>query len=130
MENFAPREEGKARRLLRLLFGFELPVGRGLYAATGFSLMGLKYLFDAWLIGLVSEKPWMPWDYLSPLVSSRLGVVQGAPGRDVILWTLVASTVPFLWLGVSMTVRRCAAPRTPASRRSLACSFSCRWSTT
>lgn len=106
MENPEPGKEGRARRLLRLLFGFELPVGRALYAASGFSLMGFKYLFDAWLIGLVSSQPWMPWDYLSPLVSSRLGVVQGVPGKDVILWTLVASTIPFLWIGVSMTVRR------------------------
>jgi uncharacterized membrane protein YhaH (DUF805 family) len=106
MENSEPAPEGKARRLLRLLFGFELPVGRGLYAATGFSLMGLKYLFDAWLIGRVSEKAWMPWDYLSPLVTSRLDFVKNAPNSEVLLGILAASTLPFLWIGVSMTVRR------------------------
>lgn len=106
MENREPVEEGKARRLLRLLFGFELPVGRALYAATGFSLMSLKYLFDAWLIGRVSDRPWMPWDYLSPLAGSRLEMVKGAQGSEALLATLAASTIPFLWIGVSMTVRR------------------------
>jgi uncharacterized membrane protein YhaH (DUF805 family) len=106
MEDPEPAPGGKAHRLLRLLFGFELPVGRGLYAATGFSLMGLKYLFDAWLIGRVSEKPWMPWDYLSPLVSSRLDFVKNSSNSEVLLGILAASTLPFLWIGVSMTVRR------------------------
>jgi uncharacterized membrane protein YhaH (DUF805 family) len=106
MENSEPAPEGRARRLLRLLFGFELPVGRALYAAAGFSLMGLKYLFDAWLIGRVSDQPWMPWDYLSPLVKSRLDFVQHAQNSEVLLGILAASTLPFLWIGVSMTVRR------------------------
>lgn len=98
--------EGRLRHLLRLLFGFELPVGRTAYALTGFSLMTLKYLFDAWLIRRETGLPWMPWDYLSPLISRRIELMPTGEHRDLVLWALVATTIPFLWIGASMTVRR------------------------
>lgn len=96
---------GGFRHLVRLFFGFELPVGRALYAGTGFALTAVKYAFDAWLIRRATDQPWMPWDYLSPLISRRLAVFTG-DGHQLAMWALVATTLPFLWIGAAMTVRR------------------------
>ena len=80
------------------------PVDRKTYAAYGFGLMALKYALDAGLIRLFTGRWWTPLDYLSPLWSTRQHVLQGAPA-----WlapALVVLTLPFLWIGVSMTLRR------------------------
>ncbi len=100
-----PPATGRFRRILSVLFGFTLPVGRAFYAATGFSLMALKYAFDALLIGSATGQRWMPWDYLSPLISTRMDRLPG-DGHQMLLWTLAASTLPFLWIGAALTVRR------------------------
>ena len=100
-----PARENGLRRGLRFLFGFQPAVGRRAYALTGFSLMAIKYAFDAWLIGRATGQAWMPWDYLSPLISNRTDAFAGHE-NDLVMWLLVASTLPFLWIGASMTLRR------------------------
>jgi uncharacterized membrane protein YhaH (DUF805 family) len=66
--------------------------------------MALKYALDAALIAQFTGRWWTPLDYLSPLWSTRQHVLQGAPA-----WlapVLVVITLPFLWIGVSLTLRR------------------------
>jgi hypothetical protein len=66
--------------------------------------MALKYALDAALIGWFTGHWWTPLDYLSPLWSTRQHVLQGAPA-----WlapVLVVITLPFLWIGVTLTLRR------------------------
>jgi len=80
------------------------PVDRKTYAAYGFGLMALKYALDAALIWWFAGHWWTPLDYLSPLWSTRQHVLQGAPA-----WlapVLVVITLPFLWIGVTLTLRR------------------------
>ncbi len=80
------------------------PVDRKTYAAYGFGLMALKYALDASLIWWFTGRGWTPLDYLSPLWSTRQHVLQGAPA-----WlapVLVVITLPFLWIGVTLTLRR------------------------
>ncbi len=80
------------------------PVDRKTYAAYGFGLMALKYALDAALIWWFTGRGWTPLDYLSPLWSTRQHVLQGAPA-----WlapVLVVITLPFLWIGVTLTLRR------------------------
>jgi len=92
------------RRLLRLWFSFTEPVDRTTYAVHGFGLMAFKYALDAALIWRFTGRWWTPLDYLSPLWTTRQHVLQGAPS-----WlapALVVITLPFLWIGVSMTLRR------------------------
>ena len=89
---------------LRFLFGFEAPVGRAAYAATGVGLAIVKYAIDAGLVYLATQKLWSPIAYLSPLLSLRERSMGTVPE-----WLLVAmalNTLPFLWIGVSMSVRR------------------------
>ncbi|HEV8580776.1 MAG TPA: DUF805 domain-containing protein [Thermoanaerobaculia bacterium] len=89
---------------LSLLFGFHDRVDRRLYLRTGFTLMALKYLVDAVVIRLVSGETWTPIDYFLPLLSIRGAKVNAFPAWLSVV--LIVWTIPFLWIGVSMTLRR------------------------
>ncbi len=91
-------------RWLRLWFGFRDPVDRGTYFRHGVGLMVLKYGIDALLIWRFAGRVWTPLNYLSPLLSTRAELLRGAP--TWLLPLLVAIALPFLWIGVSMTMRR------------------------
>jgi uncharacterized membrane protein YhaH (DUF805 family) len=98
-------QSGGLRHVLRLWFGFELPVGRVAYLATGAGLMTFKYALDALLVYATTGAFWSPIAYLSPLVSTRAEAIRnGAPtSLFVVLGVLV---LPFMWIGVTMSVRR------------------------
>jgi uncharacterized membrane protein YhaH (DUF805 family) len=91
------------RDVIELWFGLERRVGRRAYALTGFGLMAFKYGVDALAISQVTGRTWTPLDYLSPLLSSKTPLADASPGLflALALWTL-----PFVWIGASMTVRR------------------------
>lgn len=102
--------------LLRLLFGFEAPVNQRAYALAGFSLMAFKYLVDSTVIWFATGKPWWPLDYLSPLAKTRLE--RFGDEHDLLQLGLVIWTLPFMWVGLSMTIRRAvdaAAPPLPSA---------------
>ena len=85
-------------------FGFQEPVDRRTYLRTGIVLMLVKYLVDATVIHSVTGVVWTPADYLLPLLSVRAEKIAAFPTWleiDWIIWTL-----PFIWVGVSMTLRR------------------------
>jgi uncharacterized membrane protein YhaH (DUF805 family) len=91
-------------RWLRLWFTFESGVGRREYLLSGLALAPLKYAGDALLVWGAAGRIWRPLDYLSPvstLLQTRLAL---APPELVVvlaLWSL-----PFLWIGISMSMRR------------------------
>ena len=92
-----------ASGLLRLWFGLSEPVSRRAYALSGFGLMGLKHVTEVVLIHHVTGRWLTPLDYFNPLLTSRLAAI-GGPG--LLSAALIAWTLPFLWIGVSMTMRR------------------------
>ncbi len=64
----------------------------------------LKYAVEAAVIGSFTGKSYTPLDFVNPLLSSRAHFTADAPawfGMGWVLWTL-----PFLWIAVSMSVRR------------------------
>lgn len=92
------------RRLLRFWFTFERPVSRGEYLRHGLGLMALKYAADATAIALATGVFWTPWSYVSSVSLLRLLWLSDAPSYlapVLALWTL-----PFLWVGVTLTIRR------------------------
>jgi uncharacterized membrane protein YhaH (DUF805 family) len=91
-------------RWLRLWFGFSDPVDRGTYFRHGAGLMALKYAIDALLIWYFTGQFWTPLKYLSPLLSTRAEFVKTGP--HWLLPGLILIALPFLWIGVSMTMRR------------------------
>src|SRR5216117_3657145 len=79
-------------------------VDRRAYLATGLGLMAFKYAVDAGAVALATGRFWSPLDYLLPFYLLRAEKLAGAPAWFLpafVLWTL-----PFLWIGVSMTLRR------------------------
>jgi uncharacterized membrane protein YhaH (DUF805 family) len=89
---------------VRLWFGFDLPVDRRTYFWNGAALMLFKYAVDAALVYLATGKFWTPLDYSNPIWTMRQRVLGPAP--DWVMIALTAWTLPFVWIGVSMTMRR------------------------
>lgn len=90
---------------LRSVFQLNGTVDRGTYFAVGFFLSVLKYAVEATVIQSFTGRIYSPLDFLSPLASNRTLYFNGAPTwlpMGLILWTL-----PFLWVGVAMSIRRC-----------------------
>lgn len=90
-------------RLLRLWFGLTEPVSRTAYALSGFGLMAVKYAVEALVIHHFTGRWLTPLDYFTPLLTSRQAAVGNSDG---LLFFVLVWTLPFLWIGVSMTVRR------------------------
>lgn len=92
------------RAFVNRLFGFRERVDRAFYLRVGLGLMLVKYVVDASIIGIATGRLWTPLDYFVPLIMMRGATVAALPPlltTMLILWTL-----PFIWIGVSMTVRR------------------------
>ena len=106
MSDLSPPAPAEAARpgLLRLWFGFSDPVGRKAYLLTGAGLMGLKYLLDAAIVYAATGVLWQPLAYLNPIMTARLAEIRDAPSWLFVI--LAVLTLPFMWIGVSMSVRR------------------------
>ena len=91
-------------RLLRFWFTFDTPVSRRAYLMHGAALMAVKYAVDATLILALAGRVWTPWDYLTTGANFAHSKLAGAPGA--LLPLLGLWTLPFLWIGLTMTLRR------------------------
>lgn len=91
-------------RWLGLWLTLRDPVGPRAYLWSGVGLMALKYAVDAGAVWLVLHRIWTPLDYFIPSFTWRQAMLRAAP--DWLLWGLVLWSLPFLWIGVSMTLRR------------------------
>ena len=74
--------------------------------------MLVKYGVEATLILFYTSSIVLPWDFLNPLLSVRTAILRPAP--QWLPWALFLWTLPFLWVAVTMSVRRAAdAGRSP-----------------
>jgi uncharacterized membrane protein YhaH (DUF805 family) len=83
------------------LFSFEGKVSRRQYLAAGVILLALKYGLDLAISSTFGE-PWNPLMYVSPRVSPILR----SDVKQSYLIALLVAALPFMWMGVSLTVRR------------------------
>src|SRR2546428_7201484 len=91
-------------RYVRYWFTLVDAVDRRAYLATGLGLMAFTCPADAGAVALAPGRFWSPPDYLLPFYLLRAENPAGAPAWFLpafVLWTL-----PFLWIGVAMTLRR------------------------
>jgi hypothetical protein len=93
-----------SERLLNRLFGLSAPVDRGFYLKVGLTLTALKYGLDTALIWFASAQVLPPLDYLNPALTPRSQLLQG--DAEWALPLLIALSLPFLWVGLSMSLRR------------------------
>ncbi len=87
-----------------------LPVDRGSYVASGLLLMALKYALEVLVVYTACGRFWSPWVFLSPLVTTRSEAVghSGAALSVYVLSFLAFVSLPFLAIGLSMSIRRAA----------------------
>lgn len=93
------------RSAIGLCFGLNGTVDRRTYLVWGVALALAKYAVEAAVIGGFTRRFYSPMDFLMPLLSNRARFTEGAPtwiGMALVLWT-----VPFVWIAVAMSIRRC-----------------------
>jgi Protein of unknown function (DUF805) len=93
-------------RIVETVFGVSRRVDRGTYAITGVSLMAVKYGVEAAVFWLFTTTLFSPLDFVNPLLTSRESILRPAP--PWLAWALCVWTLPFLWVAVSMSIRRAA----------------------
>lgn len=91
-------------RLVRLWFSFDLHVGRRDYLISGLLLAALKILGDSAILWVGVGRWWDAAYYLQPV--RTLLTISLADAPPLMMPVLAAWTLPFLWVGVSMSVRR------------------------
>ncbi|MCB9745590.1 MAG: SRPBCC family protein [Alphaproteobacteria bacterium] len=90
--------------LLQRVAGATAPVDRRLYALTGFGLMGLKYAGECAASLALTGQLLSPEVFFSPSLTMRLAAFEGV--GDAALVAMGIWTLPFIWIGASMSVRR------------------------
>jgi hypothetical protein len=93
-------------RLLSLWCGVRAPVTRAAYVATGLGLAVFKYAGEAGVIWALTGNILTPLDFLNPSLAGRQAAL--ADGPDWLRWALFAWNLPFVWIALSMSVRRAA----------------------
>jgi uncharacterized membrane protein YhaH (DUF805 family) len=94
----------KINQILTTLSTLREPIKRSTYAIVGISLALVKYLGDTALIWFALHRLWLPTDYLHTVHSLLDSDLPGAPGW--LAFALMLWTIPFVWIGVSFTLRR------------------------
>lgn len=92
------------KRYLRLWFTFEERVDRKTYFLSGLLLVVLKFAGDSLIVWAGTGRIWDPFEYQNTITRLFTGPLEGAP-----TWMMLALLVwalPFLWIGISMTMRR------------------------
>ena len=78
--------------------------GRARYLEIGMALMLLKYAVDAFLVFVWAGEIWTPLDYVLSL--ANLSRAKASRFSSGLTFTLLLWTVPFVWTGVVLSVRR------------------------
>jgi uncharacterized membrane protein YhaH (DUF805 family) len=94
------------RHCLRLWFGVSLPVSRRAYLVSGLGLAAGKYLCEMAVIWMLTGLWLSPVDFLNPSLAARREIL--AAGPEWLGWTLFAWNLPFVWVALTMSVRRAA----------------------
>ena len=98
-----PQKSWSMSTLMALMFSMDHPVTRRQYLITGVTLMAFKYCIEALLVYAVLGKFWHIGLFLLPVMSLKLEALAGAEWLFIIL---VLWSLPFLWIGFTMSVRR------------------------
>ena len=79
-------------------------VGRATYVTWGVSLTVVKFIVDSIAVTAITDGVvWTPWSYLLPGDVFGVGLAELQPGAAVPLLLL---SVPFVFVGVNLTLRR------------------------
>jgi hypothetical protein len=89
-------------------------IDRGTYALVGVIGFALKHNLDRLIATIGFHRPWGLFNYWIPLRDvARIAVLGGKDA--VFLGTMVACALPFIWVGVILTMKRLRSTALPAS---------------
>ena len=88
------------------LFHWQGAVGGGAYTLVGIVAFAVKYNLDLWLARSIFHQPWSLLNYLVPAGFDQDSVTTLAGQQRVFFATMVAAALPFIWIGVALTLRR------------------------
>jgi uncharacterized membrane protein YhaH (DUF805 family) len=110
MDELWSRERGfdgvgaKAMRIADL-WRWQGTIDRKSYAVAGLTLFVLKYFLDKFAAFALFGRSWFLWSYWQPLgPDARVNAIH--PDTRAFAGTLLVLAVPFIWLGVTLTVQR------------------------
>jgi hypothetical protein len=111
LENTDPNMATHPRRLRaaaapRLWFALSDEVTPLAYVLSGVGLMLFKYATEALVIKVTTGQVFAPPDFLNPVYSVRSRILE--PGPEWLGWAQFLWSLPFMWIAVSMSVRRAA----------------------
>ena len=93
----------------RTFFGFREAISRRTYLITGLLLGCLKYGMDVAVAWFGAGVFWTPAHYLNPVWHQREVLLRSSVLSDtstMLLTAMAVYTLPFLWIGLSMSIRR------------------------
>ncbi len=80
-------------------------IDRGPYAAIGLLGFAVKCTLDWAVASLLFDRPWRLWSYIAASDSAvRITALSGA--ETLFFATMVGTALPFIWVGVVLTLRR------------------------
>jgi len=82
-------------------------VSRRAYLLSGLGLAAFKVAVEAAAVWLLTGRPLTLEGFVSPSFAAREAVISGAP--EWFGWALFLWSMPFIWIALSMSVRRAAA---------------------
>lgn len=99
--------------IVRAWFSLSSPVSRAFYVRSGFLLMAIKYSGDALAVWLATSRFLDPLSYLNPVYTMRMRAIypelrnaKPFAASDGLFLFMALWALPFLWIGISMSVRR------------------------
>src|SRR5262245_28172809 len=103
-------ERPSIRIQFRKLWSWQGKVDRGTYALVGFVAFAVKHNIDRIVATQFFGRRFTPFNYWIPPVEA-IRIDRLSPDDTRFLATMVALALPFIWIGLAMTVRRlrCAA---------------------
>lgn len=93
------------------LYRFDGTIDRAPYFTLGASLMGIKYLLDMSVSHLIFHRSWSFIDYFAPALSLTATGITPADFRFYA--TMFIMSLPFVWAGSVLTIRRLRATQLP-----------------
>jgi hypothetical protein len=87
------------------LFTWEGTIDRGPYAIAGIVGFGLKHNLDRFVASWFFKRRWGLFNYWFP-VDRALHLTSLSHDDRVYLFTMLATSLPFIWIGVMLTIKR------------------------
>ncbi|MBI1749249.1 MAG: hypothetical protein HY234_07265 [Acidobacteria bacterium] len=94
------------------LWRWDGTIGRGPYALIGLLAFALKHNLDRFVAGAFFQRNWGVFNYWVPL-SAVVRITSLSPADRFFLGTMLLISLPFVWIGVSLTLKRLRAAGLP-----------------